>query len=50
MRELRRRNDELEKEKIEGEKKNEDLQVTVDQLRCKLTQVTQVFSVAKYCS
>lgn len=50
MRELRRRNEELEKEKMEIEKKNEGLLITVEQLRVKLTQLTQVLSVTKYCS
>lgn len=50
MRELRRRNEELEKEKMESEKKNEGLLITVEQLRVKLTQLTQVLSVTNYCS
>uniref|UniRef100_A0A9J7ZJE2 NF-kappa-B essential modulator n=2 Tax=Cyprinus carpio TaxID=7962 RepID=A0A9J7ZJE2_CYPCA len=39
MRALRRRNEELEKEKTENEKERENLLATVEQLRCKLNQV-----------
>ncbi|XP_016102596.1 NF-kappa-B essential modulator-like isoform X2 [Sinocyclocheilus grahami] len=38
MRVLRRRNEELEKEKAENEKERENLHTTVEQLRSKLTQ------------
>ncbi|XP_042606416.1 NF-kappa-B essential modulator-like isoform X2 [Cyprinus carpio] len=38
MRALRRRNEELEKEKTENEKERENLLATVEQLRCKLNQ------------
>ncbi|XP_016409510.1 NF-kappa-B essential modulator isoform X2 [Sinocyclocheilus rhinocerous] len=38
MRALRRRNEELEKEKAENEKERENLHTTVEQLRSKLTQ------------
>ncbi|XP_066529061.1 NF-kappa-B essential modulator isoform X2 [Hoplias malabaricus] len=41
MRELRGRNEELEKEKMETEKEKEGLLTTVEQLRVKLTQFTQ---------
>lgn len=47
MRELRRRNEELEKEKMESEKKNECLRITVEQLRFNLTQPTLVFLFTK---
>ncbi|XP_053096863.1 NF-kappa-B essential modulator [Pangasianodon hypophthalmus] len=47
MRELRRRNEELEKEKMESKKENECLLITVDQLRFKVTQLTQCTSVPK---
>lgn len=50
MKELRKRNEELEQEKMESEKKNEGLLITVEQLRCKLTQLTQVLSFTKYHS
>lgn len=48
MRVLKRRNEELEKEKMESKKENEGLLNTVDQLRFKLTQLTQVLSFSKY--
>lgn len=44
MRELKRRNEELDKVKMEREKEIECLHNTVDQLRFKLTQLTQVLS------
>ncbi|XP_072552405.1 NF-kappa-B essential modulator isoform X2 [Salminus brasiliensis] len=47
MRELRRRNEELEKEKMEGEKEKAGLQTTVEQLRVELSRLTQSAVVAK---
>ncbi|XP_017568258.1 NF-kappa-B essential modulator isoform X1 [Pygocentrus nattereri] len=41
MRELRRRNEELEKEKMESEKEKKSLLATVDQLRVKRSQLMQ---------
>lgn len=39
MRALKRRNEELEKEKAEGEKERENLLASLEQLRSRLTQV-----------
>ncbi|XP_017342619.1 NF-kappa-B essential modulator [Ictalurus punctatus] len=47
MRVLKRRNEELEKEKMESKKENEGLLNTVDQLRFKLTQLTQTDAVTE---
>lgn len=44
---LRRRNEELEKEKAVNEKERENLLATVEQLRSKLTQVKHLFTVVK---
>ncbi|KAF5903467.1 NF-kappa-B essential modulator isoform X1 [Clarias magur] len=41
MRELKKKNEELEKENMESKKEKECLLITVDQLRFKLTQLTQ---------
>lgn len=48
MKELRRKNEELEKEKMESEKEKEGLLTTVEQLRVKLTQFTQVVILITY--
>lgn len=50
MRELKKKNEELEKENMESKKEKECLLLTVDQLRFKLTQLTQVLSFTIYCS
>uniref|UniRef100_A0AAY4B5G9 NF-kappa-B essential modulator n=1 Tax=Denticeps clupeoides TaxID=299321 RepID=A0AAY4B5G9_9TELE len=42
MKELRRKNKELEKENAESEQEKARLRLTVEQLRCKLTQLSQV--------
>ncbi|KAK3547436.1 hypothetical protein QTP86_020870, partial [Hemibagrus guttatus] len=47
MRELKRRNEELDKLKMEREKEIECLQNTVDQLRFKVTQLTQTGAVTE---
>ncbi|XP_027026354.2 NF-kappa-B essential modulator isoform X2 [Tachysurus fulvidraco] len=47
MRDLKRRNEELEKAKMEREKEMECLQNTVDQLSFKLTQLTQPDAVTE---
>lgn len=46
MRELKRNNEELLKEKMEWEKEKEGLQTTVEQLYVKITQLTQVCVVS----
>ncbi|KAM9444615.1 NF-kappa-B essential modulator [Clarias gariepinus] len=45
MRELKKKNEELEKENMESKKEKECLLLTVDQLRFKLTQLTQTGAV-----
>lgn len=44
MRALKRRNEELEKEKAESEKERENLLTTLEQLRSRLTQVEHLAS------
>uniref|UniRef100_A0A8B9LPU3 NF-kappa-B essential modulator n=1 Tax=Astyanax mexicanus TaxID=7994 RepID=A0A8B9LPU3_ASTMX len=47
MRDLRRKNEELEKEKMESEKEKEDLRTTVEQLHVELSQLKQTAVVAE---
>ncbi len=45
MRTLRRRNEELEKERADNEKERENLLATLEQLRSKLSQVEHLCSI-----